>query len=689
MATIPTNSNAVDIFLNELKVYVEKNNGKEEPEVLATKARDFSDNFILTGTQVDALQESKYNGSLSITFNDAIGNIKLRDLNNVKNLRFVYNSNDDGVSNKDSLHVTLENVIADYVGFIDIANNNFSFNVQNCVISKFEMRRSCIYGSSISQSIVHNLHIAESDIVYSPSINDKLAMALTNTVLGKIEFNAIKTVYNKIEGKGEIQIENCFIEKAFEIEKCPSLGRLKLSMTIPQLDNWWKVQTKIPYEALLQNIGTIQKLKLLNTKLRDLQISGCKVNELSIIDSSVSETVNINKGSTLGQFVFKVDKPAKGCSYDIGSFIIDNATAEMFNLKGSDCNAIAKIKFTNAFIKKGIIDEIVKTKISLEDLLVSDSFLQVTNTVVDSISFKNFTNQGVINLINVQREGSNKVDTDEMRLKKSNNNSSDDKPMLEIINANLGKTHFYGCKFGTSIVYTNSSIIEIALLNTTFPWRVKELDTSDNEEKNKQSSESSDKQSPESSDKQSSESSDTQPPELSDKQSPELNAQQSSLLGQLRRVYELNNNVANAIASNAYQLDTIYKQSQLGWEKAALWLNKITNFYGYDLKQAVKTTFWVSIISYLLYGWARGYITCGALNLDYMKYMASNFFEFISPVRRTNILMPAEEFYNSEWDPSSEKIDNFTMIISGFSRIVVSYIFVQFVLAFRKYGRKA
>lgn len=652
MATIPTNSNAVDIFLNELKVYVEKNNGKEEPEVLATKARDFSDNFILTGTQVDALQESKYNGSLSITFNDAIGNIKLRDLNNVKNLRFVYNSNDDGGSNIGSLHVTLENVIADYVGFIDIANNSFSFNVQNCVISKFETRRSCIYGSSISQSIVHNLHIAESNIEYSPSINDKLAMALTNTVLGKIEFNAIKTVYNKIEGEGEgeIQIENCFIEKAFEIKECPSLGRLKLSMTIPQLDNWWKVQTKIPYEALLQNIGTIQKLKLLNTELKDLKISGCKVNELSIIDSSVSETVNINKGSTLGQFVFKVDKPAKGCSYDIGSFIIDNATVEMFNLKGSDCNAIAKIKFTNAFIKKGIIDENVTTKISLEDLLVSDSFLQITNTDVDSISFKNFTNQGVINLISVQREGSNPVGIEEVFSEESNDNSSDEEPMLEIINANLGKTHFYGCNFGTSIAYANSSIIEITVLSTTFPWRIKNLDI------------------------------------FRDK---ELNDQQQSLLGQLRRVYELNNNVAHAIAYNAYQLDTIYKQRPLGWEKAALWLNKITNFYGYDLKQAVRITFWVSIITYLIYGWARGYITCGAPNFDYIKYMASNFFEFISPVRRTNILMPAEEFYNSEWDPSSEKIDNFTMIISGFSRIVVSYIFVQFVLAFRKYGRKA
>lgn len=626
---------SVEEYIADLKVHVENSLGiKKNP--FAVQDRKFADGFVLTQQAIDELGLREMHSLPKLVFENMSGTVIFRDISCIGNLSF---TKEGSFSESKQLTISLENVQADTISILGLqyGKGAVALAFRNVVAKKIFVIDSIINRPnissvfSVSDSVIEKIHVSYTDMVYLENHNKSLVIMLSNSVLGEVELDGVKAVSNKqTDGGGKVIVENCFIEKELKIQSSPRLGDLLLLKTALNLDPWWKNQQAVSHDSLFINLGTGRKLELSKTSLNELKISNYSLKELVSTKSEMG-TLVIKERSAVERFALDGYESSVQGKANVGTLHFDNATIDVLSINGNGHAAVGNLKFTNALIKKGLIKENSTTSICMEDLLMGESFLQINDTTVkEKLIFSNFNNLGVIHFINLKAR------------------ETDQDPLLELKNSTLGKMHFYGCSFNEYLEYDSSSITDITVLSTEFPWRLEEV-----------------------------------------KKDEATYKKQKSLLGQLRRVYEQNNDVSNAMQCNARQLDIIRRALPFGWERFALWLNWGTNFYGNDLRRAFWVTFIGCVLLYLLYGAARGYIVFGSFEPEYFWYMATNFLEFLSPVRRINLLKPFGEYGNSEWNPATEKVDDLTVLVSGISRIIVSYLLVQFILAFRKYGRKA
>lgn len=619
-------------MLNRINIDTYLKRLKKNPSVdHMLRDKELGEGFALTKESVDGLGLAENQLLPNLLFVNISGSISLKGIGSLCNLHF--SCNNTSASGK-GLRITLEDVQLQTITLHNLKEKNVRISFKNVIADKIEIRRCKISSDQFDllNSNVKEITISDTEFVYKEDSRNDPSILFSYSVLGQVHLERVKTVSDggKV-GEGKVHIENCFIENGLAIHSSPHLGDVFLLKGSINLNSWWKKQQAIPYDSLFAQLGTVQKLELSGSSVREMKVSNCNLKELIFVKSSL-DVLSINQGSVLGRFSLYCDPAPEPCSANIGTFHIDNSTVEVLSINGNGHAAIANLSFTNALVRKGLITKNVCESICMEDLMMGESFLQISNTYTKKISFRDFNNLGVIHLINLGEKTDGELQDS----------------VLELKNSTLGKVHFYGCNFSDYLEYESSSITDITVLSTEFPWQFREAEKGRSTYR-----------------------------------------KQKSLLGQLRRVYEQNNDVSNAIHYNAQQLDVIRKQSSLGWERFALWLNWGTNFYGSNLRRAFWVTFLGCLVLYLFYGAARGYIAFGTPNWEYFKYMLANFLEFISPVRRINLLKPVGAFGDLIWDPGKENIDFFTTFVSGISRLVISYLLVQFILAFRKYGRKA
>ncbi|RYG52340.1 MAG: hypothetical protein EOO01_06740, partial [Chitinophagaceae bacterium] len=420
---------------------------------------EFAEAFELSNELLSSFCQIEDRSAIELKFNNMSGKVTVKDIDCISNLSFTAEEN---FMKGKKLEIRLENVKLDKISFEGLKHETgkVAVSFKNVIANEVLITDSILNNPtpfSISDSLVEELSISGTTFVYEEKKDP--AIIFTNSIFAKVDLDDVATAsYGTCKGEGEIRFENCFLKRRLSISSSDSLGHILLSRTALDLDKWWETQGNVAVDSLSANIGTVQQLAMSNASIKDLIISNCNVKEL-VAKKTAMEALVIMDGCTLGRLSFEGCKPPKEMLANIGVLDINNASIEVLNVNGNNHQAIGKLRFTNASIRKGLIKEAITTSIYMEDSMMGDSFLQIIDCYTNKISFINFNNLGVIYLINLG--------------KKFAQHQGDS--AIELKNSTMGKVHFYDCRFSNYLEYKSSSVSDITVLNTELPWRFKEF----------------------------------------------------------------------------------------------------------------------------------------------------------------------------------------------------------------------
>jgi len=113
-------------------------------------------------------------------------------------------------------------------------------------------------------------------------------------------------------------------------------------------------------------------------------------------------------------------------------------------------------------------------------------------------------------------------------------------------------------------------------------------------------------------------------------------------------------------------------------ERANLWLNMFSNYYGNNWLKAVFLTLFFNTMLYTFYCWSQGYW----FGNDWNKFwtLAAYSFEFLNPLRKADFLQKVT---------GEELVPPAAIAIDYVSRIIIAYFVYQTITAFRKFGKRS
>lgn len=262
--------------------------------------------------------------------------------------------------------------------------------------------------------------------------------------------------------------------------------------------------------------------------------------------------------------------------------------------------------------------------------------LNVDNARIDRIFIRNLNPKGIFNLVNVSR------------------NSPDfEYGKFEINNSNLKNTWFYGVRFDTynSIAFYKTSFSEAKITSSVFP-KLKKLNQQIKSLKNIHK----------------------------DEKTSNFYREQYDLFLELKQLFEKGGNMyeAQKMKAVAYNALKNIKETDRWNDKFILGLNNWSNRHGTSpwLAFGWLVGFVVILHTFNIFSFESIYFDLDSVNTIRIIEENLHFITVIAnPVHRISELGPLEE------------ITGFTYFVSFISRIVVGFLYYQFIAAFRKFGK--
>lgn len=627
-------SEGEDISFNEIKT--------TENEIIVTN-EDFPDN----GGQKFSLEFINIKSKIKITIKDC-DRLRKIEFRNSRAELVINNSSLELVSVNNSklarLHIEKSKLASkDHLEAEDFEENDPKF-YSIIITDKSEVSDFFVYRSEISRIFIKNSRLLTKQggtSTYSLRIKDSeinvlyLLSLISDTSKPNIKVDSCilnQILLNGLEGIDRITIaSNNKTSRIGEIKVYgqTDIGTLSITSAI----------ISVLYLSTFDQIEHPIKIGAINIKkttiTEDFTIHKTAASKLAISEIGVSD-------STVQNMVWQ----------PINTYPNQDIPHNEHNYSEED--VVKTIRFKNVNIKNGLINGNFNIgKLQFEHVLENNCMIQISDTSIHELTFKNFINLGHIQLINCYHQP-----------------NTMDGSKLAVINSDLGKLHMYGCDFGNQqkeIEFENSRILDISIIGNKLPWKIKSTGKGGY--------------------------SNGQTRSLTEKRN--QTEQQLQLLAQYRKVYENNNDISTSMQYHAQYLDylrqqTSYFSSPKGFfDRLSLSLNRLSSFYGDNLALASITTLGVGILLYIWYFSTRGYLDVkGDFDWDVVKYLVAHFFEFLSPVRKVNFIPPAAHFNNPDFNVFTEVASSHTVFASGISKIIITYLAYQFIQAFRKYGRK-
>ena len=273
----------------------------------------------------------------------------------------------------------------------------------------------------------------------------------------------------------------------------------------------------------------------------------------------------------------------------------------------------------------------------------SEGEISIENCKIDSVYIRNFSPKGFFTLYNIETRGLSKG-------------------KFEVNNSNLDNTWFNSVKLNQYfIVFFKSSFINTKFYSTIFPSTKELLSNSLSSIENIH-----------------------YPNKKSEERA--YNRDMYELFLELKQAFEKRGNIFESQKMKAVAQDFLYKVESNNLLKSDFWnnkfillLNRISNFHGVSLRNAflwiigfILLFHWLNVLSYKSY-----YLTFNSWEEMYniFNYTKRYVFVLANPVHRVSSLAPADE------------ITGYTYLISFSSRLVVGYLYYQFIAAFRRFGK--
>lgn len=439
----------------------------------------------------------------------------------------------------------------------------------------------------------------------------------------------------------------------FDLSKCDKLYLNECLIT----QNFVISQNSQLENIVFKKCNVFEILDILNAAIELLDLTHCQFGEIKINKSSI---INLQiKECVLGWVVLKesIISSAKILYSSILGIDILYLKHDSKRLVIQNCLIDVFIVTLDKPLEITVNDSTIWTLNLAKKILIKDTIFRLSDCQFNQIIFDSFTNQGTISFSNIKvfNEGKNYKSTDNIVKKDPNSNymfeSYCRNSEIKILNSDMGKTNFIGCNLNQfhQFIFLNSKLLEIFIADTSLPKKEKIRTTET-------------------------------------KVSRYEKLEQTRLaLSQFKKIYENRGDVVMAIEYHAQEMEVYrqclkYAESSLWtdrWnirgERANLWLNKISSYYGNNWLRAVLVTIIVNTFFFIIYCWSLGY----CLGTDYKKFaeLFSYSFEFLNPVRKSNLL--------------SDNLSPLSRTIDYLSRIIIAYCVYQTIQAFRKFGKKS
>ncbi len=534
----------------------------------------------------------------------------------------------------------------------------------------------------------------------------------------------------------DIYFQNCQLE-SFQIGEATDIKIVEANSTKIRFLN--TIQSNIN-RLQISNASHIDILSIDRCKIRDYNSSGkseiiqCNINECDIYMSTFTNSyisqIDVFNGSTLNGLRFSdkmiVDSLTikSGCKVSTlllntshsGKTIVDVAEINTLQIQGCETfllsinnTIINKLDIQESFIER---TQITTNKLQIAEInhselyalflqssyLPKDGYINISNTALNLFEVYSTICSGILILNNIktiekteklfnQKDGNFIKNADNSFTRKEEEKES----RISFSNSDLGKAQFIACDFQLfkRFEYNNSKMLEVFVADTEFPARQNIYPFAKNK---------------------------TQKLE-----------QQRLALSQFKKIYENRGDNVRATQALAEEMEVyrlqlqkipfhlpkwykpmtwlkLYSENKEWWkylitlecwksiftkqwwnnrgERINLWLNKFSNFYGNNWLRGVMTTV---IINSLLF-WAYSYSLNFRLgtNWEMFRYLIAYSFEFLNPVRKTDILADKFKDYGITLKASPASI-----AIDYISRIIIAYFVYQTIAAFRKFGKKS
>ena len=552
----------------------------------------------------------------------------------------------------------------------------------NCkVFTKLSIGKSTIGNIVVSNSNIHSFHIVAGSIIYSLVPDTVYKQSTPNAVI--IESRSVVSDFrirtSEVHG---LEVTNSYLDALIgDASDQAAIEIFKSEVTHIDLKHCNFEQPHYRHRTvrpiLISVIDSILEKGISLTAVKGIRnISVNSSNRTTRIGCiRVSQGSNIDSISIAGGEIGLIEIDSRkniGETIALNHLSLESTQIEQFRISASESQILIKrLSFIDSLVNKLFVES--SASLCICDLLVLNSIIkqglvlgretssgsgEKTNVLVENLRFERILGTNSVLMLNGVSVG--KVEFDyflnlgSLRFIECRFLDGQTQHEIRVTNSDLGDTQFYGCDFGgekRTIHFENSRIMEISVIGQRLPWRLKAASEGTRIE------------------------------------------QQLQLLAQLRKIYEDSNDMATSIHYQAEYLNALRKETKPStfkgfFDRISLSLNWLSNSYGDDLGKASVSTFIVSLFLYIAYLWVRGYFV-GSFSLPVFKHVVASFFEFLSPIRRTNILPPANRLFDGTFDYTKEFVPARVALISALSKIVIAYFLYQFVQAFRKYGRKS
>lgn len=449
----------------------------------------------------------------------------------------------------------------------------------------------------------------------------------------------------------------------------------------------------------LEQSKAINKCELTDSFVREFNIENSQTGNINLRNNRIND-FSINENSNIGDIVCEGSIIANIDFENVttgdltlsklvcGELYIHRTTVEDITIMNNSHIAELEMEYLNAdsktlllsnsIIEKFHVIQDKPYKISSEistifeidffDIVFSkDSYLHLSDTVINKLNIDSFLNLGVIVLNNISSV--NKIN----QIKKTKRENQEIYTLSDnwhfeydnfqrisqfsLVNSDLGKTQFIGCKINSfqKFVFKNSKLLDVFVADTLMPKRDKISIEED------------------------------------DSSHTLLLEQRRIALSQFKKIYETRGDTVRSMEYLAEEMEVYREQlkhqkttnNKEWWnnksERFNLWLNRFSSYYGNNWLRAASLTLVINAVLFWLYCWRLGFGIAVPNDKSWamFKKLFSYSFEFLNPLRKADFLQSVAEPTNS------------ARVVDYISRIIIAYFVYQTIAAFRKFGKKS
>lgn len=445
---------------------------------------------------------------------------------------------------------------------------------------------------------------------------DLQKIKMQDAKLGDISFkntivNDSITIYDT--STGNIQVNNCSLQ-SFDIYNSNINWLNVREARIEFLDIYYRNKIGDISFCALDTRSILFEGSVLNR----VKIEDTKTNELSFIESNIKE-ITLNKQSVINTLRFDF------CNVESKKVIISD-----IHLAYLKINMISALNILIGGEKKTILGMLDLKNI----ILLESSHLHLINVDINRVRIESFVNKGTI--IFNKLNPTNKILRVAMDNKKHSRpiitsngsyktNQKNQPSSIEIINSDLGNSHFIGCNMYSfnHFIFKNSNILGIFVADTKFPLRT-QISTNNGDQ----------------------------------------NTQRRLVLSQIKKVFE---NQGDTVLASHYRASEmrVYREQLNFPQQLGTWLivslSRETSKFGQSI---FRPLFWLFCGHYLLFMLAIGF---NAFEWNEVGELWYYFFYLANPIRTY--------IFQTDW----------TILIDILMRVWSSYMIYNFIRASRRF----